>query len=183
MRYANHSGWPTIAVGIPQAYEETNALLVFITQMFNRGSDGKCTGCREAEGDHHGSFKYCYVSTTSSCPPPHVYGFVLLSYTKTPNCLCVVLILYLVWMCAGGASSCPPYKSFTLLFTKVCFIYLRHTKKLVPNFLFVWHVDLCPTTWIMCSDSSFGLDVRRDWWVDDKSSLHMDLYTKVWLVV
>ena len=33
-----------------------------------------------------------------------------ISYTKTPNCLCVVLILYLVWMCAGGASSCPPYK-------------------------------------------------------------------------
>ena len=35
---------------------------------------------------------------------------VYLRYTKTPNCLCVVLILYLVWMCAGGASSCPPYK-------------------------------------------------------------------------
>ena len=35
---------------------------------------------------------------------------VSLSYTKTPNCLCVVLILYLVWMCAAGASSCPPYK-------------------------------------------------------------------------
>ena len=30
--------------------------------------------------------------------------------SATPNCLCVVLILYLVWMCAAGASSCPPYK-------------------------------------------------------------------------
>ncbi len=27
-----------------------------------------------------------------------------------PNCFCVVLIFYLVWMCAAGASSCPPYK-------------------------------------------------------------------------
>ncbi len=24
--------------------------------------------------------------------------------------MCVVLILCMVWMCAGGASSCPPYK-------------------------------------------------------------------------
>ena len=65
--------------GIPQVYEETNALLVFITQTFSRGSDGKCTKCHKAEGDHHGSSKFCYVSTTSPCPPPHVHGFVLLS--------------------------------------------------------------------------------------------------------
>ena len=61
---------------VPQACEETNALLVFITQTFSRGSDGQCTQCGKAEGDHHGSSKYCYVSTTSPCPPPHVYGFV-----------------------------------------------------------------------------------------------------------
>ena len=69
--------------GIPQAYEETNALLVFITQTFSRGSDGKCTKCHQAEGDHHGSSKFCYVSTTSPCPPPHVHGFVLLSNSKS----------------------------------------------------------------------------------------------------
>ena len=28
-----------------QAYEETNDLLVFITQTFSRGSDGQCTVC------------------------------------------------------------------------------------------------------------------------------------------
>ena len=64
---------------LAQACEETNALLVFITQTFIRGSNGKCTKCGEAEGDHLGRSKYCYVSTTSPCPPPHVYGFVLLS--------------------------------------------------------------------------------------------------------
>ncbi len=46
-----------------------------------------------------------------------------------PNCLCVVLILYLVWMCAGGASSCPPYKCLALFYTKVCFIDLRYGKR------------------------------------------------------
>ena len=58
-----------------QICKETNALLVFITQTFSRGSDGKCTGCGKAEGDHHGNSKYCYVSTTSPCPPPHVHDF------------------------------------------------------------------------------------------------------------
>ena len=62
-----------------QVCEETNALLVVITQTFSRGSDGKCTKCYKAEGDHHGSSKFCHVSTTSPCPPPHVHGFVLLS--------------------------------------------------------------------------------------------------------
>ena len=45
---------------------------------FSRGSDGQCTKCGDAEGNHHGSSKYCFVSTTSPCPPPHVYGFALL---------------------------------------------------------------------------------------------------------
>ena len=65
-----------------QICKETNALLIFITQTFSRGSDGQCTKCGKAKGDHYtgaSGTKYCYVSTTSPCPPPHVYGFVLLS--------------------------------------------------------------------------------------------------------
>jgi hypothetical protein len=60
--------------------EETNALLVVITKTFNRGTDGNCTTCNKAEGDHYPSNgnKYCYVSTTSPCPPPHVYAFARL---------------------------------------------------------------------------------------------------------
>jgi hypothetical protein len=63
--------------GIPQVYEETNALLVFITQTFSRGSDGKCTVCSQAQGEHYNhpnGLKYCRVSSTSPCPPPHVYS-------------------------------------------------------------------------------------------------------------
>ena len=62
-----------------QICKETNALLIFITQTFSRGSDGQCTKCGKAKGDHYtgaSGTKYCYVSTTSPCPPPHVYGFV-----------------------------------------------------------------------------------------------------------
>ena len=54
--------------------EETSALLFVITQIFKRGTDGKCTTCDKAEGDHYhhsNGTKYCYVSTT--CPPPHVF--------------------------------------------------------------------------------------------------------------
>ena len=54
--------------------EETSALLFVITQIFQRGTDGKCTTCDEAEGHHYhhsNGNKYCYVSTT--CPPPHVF--------------------------------------------------------------------------------------------------------------
>ena len=66
---------------LAQLCEETNALLAVITQKFNRGGDGKCTVCAKAEGEHYSSNgnKYCYVSTTSPCLPPHTYGFVLLS--------------------------------------------------------------------------------------------------------
>jgi hypothetical protein len=79
--------------GIPQAYEETNALLVFITQTFSRGSDGKCTVCHQAEGEHynHNCQKYCRVSSTSPCPPPHVYSLYcspIQSYFKTTNLIC-----------------------------------------------------------------------------------------------
>ena len=74
---------PATRTGVAQICKETNALLVFITQTFSRGSDGKCTRCGEAEGDHVGSAKICYVSTTSPCPPPHVHGFVLLRYVLT----------------------------------------------------------------------------------------------------
>ena len=54
-------------------------------------------------------------------------------------------------------------------------------KKLVPNFLFVWHVALCPTPGLcvlilhlvwMCADPGESTSTQ--------SSLHMDLYTKVW---
>ena len=58
---------------------------------------------------------------------------------------------------------------------------LRHAKKLVPNFLCVWYVALCPTT-LLCV-----LILHLVWMcagmgesTSDKSSLHMDLYTKVW---
>ena len=74
---------------LPQICEETNALLVFVTQTFNRGGDGKCTKCNKAEGEHYNHSngnKYCYVSTTSPCLPPHTYGFVLLSYAKLLVC-------------------------------------------------------------------------------------------------
>ena len=54
-------------------------------------------------------------------------------------------------------------------------------KKLVPNFLCVWYVALCPTT-LLCV-----LILHLVWMcagmgesTSDKSSLHMDLYTKVW---
>jgi hypothetical protein len=70
-----------LRVCMPQVSEKTNALLVVIKQIFSRGSDGKCTACKKAEGDHYTvarDTKYCYVSTTSPCPPPHVYGFALL---------------------------------------------------------------------------------------------------------
>ena len=40
-----------------------------------------------------------------ACEP--LYGAQIYENAKL---LCVVLILYLVWMCAAGASSCPPYK-------------------------------------------------------------------------
>ena len=60
--------------GVAHVREETSALLFVITQIFKRGTDGKCTTCDEAEGDHYhhsNGNKYCYVSTT--CPPPHVF--------------------------------------------------------------------------------------------------------------
>ena len=65
--------------------EETNTLLVFVTQTFTRGGDGKCTRCDKAEGDHfiYNGVKYCYVSTTSPCPPPHVYVFAILRLAST----------------------------------------------------------------------------------------------------
>ena len=85
---------------LPQLCEETNALLAVITQKFNRGGDGKCTLCGQAEGDHHNhpdGSKYCYVSTTSRCPPPHVYGFAMVASQLTNLCVCLTL--------AGGENS------------------------------------------------------------------------------
>ncbi len=76
---------------LPQLCEETNALLVDITQTFSRGGDGTCTRCNKAEGDHFNhpnGYKYCYVSTTSPCPPPHVYVFCLAQLRQTACVLC-----------------------------------------------------------------------------------------------
>ncbi len=70
--------------------EQTNALLVVITQRFNRGSDGKCTKCNGAEGAHYNHLngkKYCYVSSTSLCPPLHVNAFVMVSLANLIVCV------------------------------------------------------------------------------------------------
>jgi hypothetical protein len=73
-----------------QVCEENNALLVVITKTY-QGTGGGCDHCMKAEGEHFKHYngnKYCYVSTTSPCPPPHVYGLAVLSYAKlTPYLL------------------------------------------------------------------------------------------------
>ena len=74
----------------------------------------------------HDVFQYVSVH-----PIPIEICYGLLSYTKTPNCLCVVLILYLVWMCAAGASSCPPYKCLRTFLHKS----LLYLPQVCTNFL------------------------------------------------
>ena len=80
-------------------------------------------------------------------PIPIEICYGLLSYTKTPNCLCVVLILCMVWMCADGASSCPPYKCLRT--------YLHKSLLSLPQVYENAKLLVC------CADSLFGLDVRR----------------------
>ena len=135
---------------IPQICKETNALLVFITQTFTRGSDGKCTRCSKTEGDHYtsGGTKFCFVSTTSTCPPPHVYGFVLfrgmptivfdIPHARQPACVL-----------NGRACLRAPIRGSD--------IRKRQTV-------------------VCCADSLFGLDVRRIGCVV-LSSLHVPLRT------
>ena len=74
-----------------------------------------------------------------SCLPASPYTGLI--YTKTPNCLCVVLILYLVWMCADGASSCPPYKCLRTFLHKS----LLYLPQVCTNFL-AGHVGTATST-------------------------------------
>jgi hypothetical protein len=122
--------------------EETNALLVVITQRFNRGSDGMCTTCIAAEGDHinHNGIKYCRVSSTSLCPPPQCF-----CYAQPSICQ-----LTLVFLCVVGSryevpSICRPRLPLPLLPSLLCsamrnFLIPGYPKNTFhgPSLLFAW---------------------------------------------